>query len=294
MPEMESTEQMTGFTSKWVQSLRARWVGEQLRDLRHGRDMTLKLVATQLRRDLSALGRYERGEWPIVYADVVTLLDLYGVHDVEVRESILRVARDVWRVNRWVGSPEDPAELAFLDVPWLVAGATRVCSYHPTLVPDLVRTPEYALRVIGAHGGGPAGLRVWEERHRVVTTTAAVGLVVEVVIDETALRRRSTGDRLVLADQYTHLAKMVTEHGIRIRVLPAGVGFHPGSDGPFTVYHQVDKHPPVGHLQGLGGDLFIEAPQSAELATAFDGLWNAALTPEDSARLIESIAHTQT
>jgi hypothetical protein len=84
----------------FVRTLRAQWLGQQLRALREQRGMTLKLVSEHLHRDMSALARYERAEWPIRRGDVVALLDLYGFHNAAERARLLALAEEVWRTDR--------------------------------------------------------------------------------------------------------------------------------------------------------------------------------------------------
>ncbi|WFE67524.1 helix-turn-helix transcriptional regulator [Micromonospora sp. WMMD714] len=79
----------------FIRTLRAQWLGQQLRALREERGMTLKLVSEHLHRDMSALGRYERADWPIRRGDVVALLDLYGFHHAAERARLLALAEDV-------------------------------------------------------------------------------------------------------------------------------------------------------------------------------------------------------
>ncbi len=60
-----------------VPTLRAQWLGRELRDLRERRNLTLRQVAEHLKRNFSALSRFENAEWPIPRHDVQMLLDLY-------------------------------------------------------------------------------------------------------------------------------------------------------------------------------------------------------------------------
>jgi transcriptional regulator with XRE-family HTH domain len=94
----------------FVRTLRAQWLGQELRRLRDARGMTLKMVSAHLRRDMSALSRYERGEWPIGKTDVLALLDLYGFHHAGERERMLRLAEEVWVTDRWSENYSDILE----------------------------------------------------------------------------------------------------------------------------------------------------------------------------------------
>ncbi|MFC4109479.1 Scr1 family TA system antitoxin-like transcriptional regulator [Micromonospora zhanjiangensis] len=142
----------------FIRTLRAQWLGSQLRALREERGMTLKLVAEHLARDMSALGRYERGDWPIRKGDVVALLDLYGFHHATERARLLGLAEEVWRTDRWDEDYGDVVDASFIDYPWLESRAERICSYNLTLLPGLMQTREYATTLIrnAAELGTPA------------------------------------------------------------------------------------------------------------------------------------------
>ncbi|MEV0391770.1 Scr1 family TA system antitoxin-like transcriptional regulator [Polymorphospora rubra] len=88
-------------------SLRALWLGEQLRRLRKDRRITLKGAAGHLRLDHSALARSERGQWPFLPGRVATLLDVYQVTDSRRRNVLLGLDTDVDRRDAWEPDPDD-------------------------------------------------------------------------------------------------------------------------------------------------------------------------------------------
>jgi transcriptional regulator with XRE-family HTH domain len=101
----------------FVRTLRAQWLGQELRRLREDRAMSLHVVSHHLRRDSSALSRYERGEWPVGRTDVLALLDLYGFHEATERERMLRLAEEVWRTDHWNENYGDIVDVSFIDFP---------------------------------------------------------------------------------------------------------------------------------------------------------------------------------
>ncbi|MEV7227263.1 Scr1 family TA system antitoxin-like transcriptional regulator [Polymorphospora sp. NPDC051019] len=88
-------------------SLRALWLGEQMRRLRKDRRITLKGAARHLRLNHSALARFERGQWPFLAGRVATLLDVYQVTDPKGRTVLLRLDAEVDRRNAWEADPDD-------------------------------------------------------------------------------------------------------------------------------------------------------------------------------------------
>jgi transcriptional regulator with XRE-family HTH domain len=86
---------------QFVQTIRAQWLGQRMRELREERGLTLKYIAAYLGVEFSTLARYERAEWPFRRDHVVALLDVYGVYDERERAQLVQLAQDAWRVNRW-------------------------------------------------------------------------------------------------------------------------------------------------------------------------------------------------
>jgi transcriptional regulator with XRE-family HTH domain len=264
----------------FVRTLRAQWLGQRLRERREQRGMPLKLVAEHLGRDFSALGRYERAEWPIQRADVVALLDLYGLHAAPERARLLHIAEDIWRTHRWSFAPEEVADASFIDLPWLAALAQKICLYHPSAVPEPLRIPRYAELLIRCGGGGEAVVERRTERQRLLTDHLTK---IQAVVDEAALRRPIGGDGVMRA-QLRHL------RGVDVRVLPADFALHPGLEGPFWLFLMPPPYPPVGYQDGLAGDLYVELPEAERFVDRYQLLLDAALDQRESAALIAALA----
>lgn len=249
----------------FVRTLRAQWLGQQLRTLREQRQMTLQLVAQHLGRDLSALGRYERAEWPIGRATVVALLDLYGLHQADQRAWLLEIAERVWHVHHWDGDHRDEVDVSFITHGWLTEQATKVYSYVPTLT-DRRGRPRIA---------------AWPGTARV-----------EMILDETALHGTSSD----LGLRRAHMAQVVQamrRPNVEMQVLPARAGLHAGVDGPFTIFAMPKPYPPVGHLDTLAGRLYVEAPISEWFADAYQRIRQMTLDPHQSAKLITAAAEQE-
>lgn len=282
----------------FVKTLRAQWLGQELRRLRDARGMSLKLVAAHLRRDLSALSRYERGEWPIGKADVLALLDLYGFHHATERERMLRLAEEVWVTDRWTENYSDILEPSFIDFPWLEARSERICSYHAAVIPGLFQLRGYAEKVIRSVDGDQLdeeeiqrGVELRTERQAILADPQMPWI--DMVIAEPALRRRIGKPSLCRA-QLLHLLDCAALNRVIIRVLPCGVDLHRGLDGTFWVFQMPDPYPAVAYLDYLGGQLYLEAPKSDRFVRAYHGISEAALAPQDSARLIERLVEELT
>lgn len=278
----------------FVRTLRAQWLGQHLREIREQRGMTLKMVGEFLRRDHTALSRYERAEWPIRRAEVVALLDLYEFPRAGEREHLLRLAEDVWHTDNWADGYRDIVDAAFVDFPWLESRARLICSYHATLIPGLFQTREYAELVIRKAEGARATeekvarwveLRMRRQQALGDPDTARIAAV----IDEGALRRR-VGGPVVMREQLRQLAEAARRPTVEIRVLPADVCLHDGLHGSFWLFHLPDGYPMVGYLENLAGHVYVESPRSAQFLDAHQRLTDVALDPQESTKLISTIA----
>jgi uncharacterized protein DUF5753 len=111
------------------------------------------------------------------------------------------------------------------------------------------------------------------------------------VLDEAALMR-PVGGRPALQRQLEHLATTAELPNVRLQVLPLEIGAHAGMDGSFVLLsfpHESD--PDTVYVTIATGGVFQEKPDEiSRYAAIFDRLQQAALSPEDSAALINRMA----
>ncbi|MGC4807467.1 helix-turn-helix domain-containing protein [Micromonospora sp. DT233] len=279
----------------FVRTLRAQWLGQQMRELREQRGLTLKYVAKFLERDFSSLARYERAEWPFRRELVVELLDLYGVYDEHERDRLTQLAQDAWRVDRWDSSFDRTIyDTSFIDFPWLESRAEQVCTYASLLIPGLLQTRDYAEAVIRnaePNSTSETQIRKWVQlrmdRQKLFEGPSATKLAV--IIEDSALRR-PVMSKSVMAAQLAHLVEAVKRPTIEVRVLPAALGLHAGLDGTFWLFKMPPPYLDVAHAETLGGRLFMESDKAQRYTHAYDRLREAALSVSESARLIAALA----
>jgi transcriptional regulator with XRE-family HTH domain len=278
-----------------VSTLRGQLLGQQLRALREEIGLSLEEAASYLNRDRSALGRFERAEWPFPRPDVRLLLDFYGVVDKEIREHFIRLSEEVGRRHEWETEFEDAIfDKSFVDLPWLEERAEAIRTFDVSYVPGLLQTPGYAaamLRVIERDQPTDAQIDRWVAlrlaRQRILTGPKPTQLTC--LLAEAVLRARMGGDR-VTRGQFDHLLQMGRQRNIELRVLPLAVGGDAGSDGPFQLFELPKPFPPVAYVEHLGGRLFLEWPKSTAFVRAYDRLREVALTESESTELIATIA----
>lgn len=279
----------------FVRTLRAQWLGQQMRELREQRGLTLKYVARFLERDFSSLARYERAEWPFRRDLVVELLDLYGVYDERERDRLIQLAQDAWRVDRWDNDFDRTIyDTSFIDFPWLESRAEQICTYAALLIPGLLQTRDYAEAVIrNAEPSSTSEVQVrkWVQlrmdRQRLLDGPSPTRLAV--IMEEAALRR-PVMSRGVMANQLTHLVHVARKPTVEIRVLPATLGLHAGLDGTFWLFKMPPPYTDVAHAETLGGRLFMESGNALRYVRAYDRLREAALSTSESVKLISALA----
>jgi len=286
---------------QFVQTIRAQYLGDQMRQLREDRGLTLKYIAAHLGVEFSTLARYERAEWPFRRDHVVALLDVYGVYDEARRAWLVELSQTAWKINQWMpisgrfdgllpGAGVGPT---LIDPWWLQARAEELCVYAPQLVPEVVQTQDYAAAIVGQTV--PTGLRGDHIISRLMARQRELDepptrTRLTILLEEEVLHRQ-VGGRLVLEQQLEFLTRTVNRPHVNIRVLPAArYGWHPGLDGAFTVCVMARPYPPVALVDHLTGRLVMEATDADRYVDVFDKLREIAHAPAQSIALIEAIA----
>ena len=147
------------------------------------------------------------------------------------------------------------------DLGALEGAAVSIRSMSQNLVPDLLRTPEYALAVLtgmaGAVpedlGGSVAALMGRQEiLHRDTRP------LLWCVVGEAALRS-PVGGREVMRDQLKALLAASESRIAMVQVVPLDAAVHPGLECDLTLLSFAEG-PDVGYIGGHGTGVLIEAP----------------------------------
>ncbi|MGH3838995.1 MAG: helix-turn-helix domain-containing protein [Pseudonocardiaceae bacterium] len=275
-------------------TLRAQWLGQQLRALRESTGMTLRQAGDYLQRDPSMVSRFETAEYPIRRGDVLALLDLYGVSEERTRDGLLQLSDDVWRKGWWDAYSND-IDRRFIDLLWLDSRAERLRTYEAMLVPGLLQTREYAEILIRNAATADTleekiermiGLRM--TRQQILGGDAPVSFTT--VVDESVLRR-VIGNPEVMRGQLTKLLEVAERPNVEVRVLPLRRGAHAGLDGSFWLYEMPDLYPDVAYVDNLAGAVYVEEDAAVDrFRQAYHQLSAAALDGKESAALIVAAA----
>ncbi|MGH3547454.1 MAG: helix-turn-helix domain-containing protein [Pseudonocardiaceae bacterium] len=274
-------------------TLRAQWLGQQLRALREPTGMTLRHAGEYLQRDPSMVSRFETAEYPIRRGDVLALLDLYGVSEERIRDGLLQLSDDVWRKGWW-DEYANAVERQYIDLLWLQSRAERLRTYGAMLVPGLLQTWEYAETLIrnAAAAGTPEEqikkmIEVRMTRQQMLGGDAPVDFAA--VVDESVLRR-SIGDPGVMRGQLTRLLEVGERPTVEVRVLPLRRGAHAGLDGAFWLYEMPDPYPDVAYVDNLAGAVYVEEDAAVDrFRRAYHQLSAMALGGKESAALIAAV-----
>lgn len=273
-------------------TLRAQWLGQQLRDLREAAGLKLSDAADYLQRNQATISRFESAEYPIRRPDVMALLDLYGVSQKRRRAAMMTLAEEVWQTGWWDGYAED-VDRRFVDYVWLESRAREVWSFDDTLLLGLLQTRDYAATVMRA--ADPTlrddqiarGLELRMMRQEVLSAASPPRLLA--ILDE-ALLHRMVGGPDVMQKQLEHLLHCTREAHIELRVLPFTVGAHVSPAGAFRVLRLREPYPDVGYVETPAGGIYVESAKAEQFTRMYDRLCEVALSPDESSELIAAAA----
>ncbi len=274
--------------------VRRRKLGAELRRQRLLAGLTSDQAARGVSWHQSKVSRIETGRSAARPADVILLLDAYGVTDPELRLLLTTLAGDEGTGKGWWLEYQDLLPRAYQDFISLETGASRARALQTSVVPGLLQTPAYARAVTRTvlprltSEDADALARVRLTRQSVLRQETPLEL--SVVLDEAVLRRE-IGGRRVLAEQRRHLVEMAGLPHVRLQVLPFSHGGHTGLTGPFVIL----SFPRIADLDvvvldHLTNSLYLEGEEDVRTySTAFDLLCADALGYGESLAFIAEI-----
>ncbi|MBZ6132277.1 helix-turn-helix domain-containing protein [Streptomyces olivaceus] len=188
---------------------------------------------------------------------------------------------------------DQPYTEYFAHVAELERLATEICEYAPTVVPGLLQTREYAQALFLA--GNPLATHEYVEElvngrvDRTRLLKDAARPLYWAVLHETAMRI-PVGGPAVMAGELDHIAALMRERKVMVQVLPFATGAHP-SMGKQMKLMEFEDAPPTVYTEGVFSGTLLDEPVLVKRSRAsYDHIRAAALSPEASLDLIESVA----
>ncbi|AXE86199.1 helix-turn-helix transcriptional regulator [Streptomyces sp. Go-475] len=269
---------------------RRRRLSIELKKLREHSALTCAQVGAALDWSGSKVNRMETGSGRVQPSDIDALCRFYGTSD-ELREFLKSLARQAkvrgwWQVHG-AGVPE-----WFNIYIGLEQDASTFRQYQCEVVPGLMQTEAYAseLHKTGAHMSDEdiaKAVRVRMERQAMLKQPDAPDAWF--IVNEGALRH-VIGDQGLMREQLERVLATADLPSVTLQVLPFDSGTYP-TTGSFTMLgFPAPEDPDVVYRDGITDAVYLEGEHHVrEYTRAFDGLRAAALSPQRSALLIESI-----
>jgi transcriptional regulator with XRE-family HTH domain len=271
-------------------TVRIQVIGAELRRYRDAAGLTLRQVQEQIGIDKTQLNRMETGDRAQRCDEVAGLLAIYGVKGKERRE-LLELSQQAHEPGLWDRHSERASTLQFLE-----SRAVRMINFACQLIPGLLQTFPYAQAVI-RHVGMINDQKLIDERvaariRRQGPLRRPGGPELLAIIMESALRN-VIGDEAIMRQQLDYLAEAAQRPNIKLRVIPASVGNHPGHEGPF-VRMQFRTRRGVIVLANRTSSLYLEDDEDLLFYNqVLVELLSVALGEEDSVAFVRELAQKQ-
>lgn len=273
---------------------RSRRLGRELRRLREARKLTQDDAAKLLRCSQQRIARIESGDIKPRSRDVLEILVAYDVPHDEEQGLSLRAMADHLREPGW-RQRLNTLPARYITFIAYEAEATELRQFQPTLIPGLMQTRGYAEEVIriGRETEDEEIAQRVEARlkRQEVLTVRQPPLRLHAIITEQALMLEVGGSEL-MSEQLEHIAKVAALPNVTVQVLTLAAGAHLAVHGGFEVLTFGQGDPPLGYIETLAGELFLESPEEIRrLTSVYDHLLSLALSPRESIKLIQEKQH---
>lgn len=275
--------------------VRRRRLGAEFRQLREQHKLTNRQLAARMGWSVAKLSRLENARARTNLADIMDLLDHFGVVDGK-REQLVALARDSINSGGWwqkYSRELDEWHVAYAE---MENGAVEIREFQMNLIPGLLQTADYARARANARASvGLSPINVDDavqarlERQMILTRDAP--LAYEAIVEDITLIRRC-GPPGVRRGQLDQLVKLADLPNVTIRLLhyedPVADYWVPPC--AFSLYRFADpEDPEVVMLEAHSSDIQLGDVEDVKpYQMAFDRLRDAALSPEESIAMIEA------
>ncbi|MCT9078138.1 helix-turn-helix domain-containing protein [Streptomyces fulvoviolaceus] len=253
--------------------------GSLLRFFRERAGMTQEGLGGYVKYSKSQVAMVERGERPpkgsfVEIADEV----------LSAQGALLSAAKEL-KLSRFPSWFENYAALE--------AEAVAIYMYANHVIPGLLQTEAYGRATFDVHCPPledeeiEARLAARLDRQQVLNRKPAP--IVGFVLEEHVLKRPLGGNQ-ALKEQLRHILDIGTRRNVEIQVMPTDQEVHAGLDGPMILL-ETSEHQQIAYVEGPSNGYFIsEQPDLGNMFARYGILRAQALTPAESAKLIDEVA----
>jgi len=270
-------------------TLRRKELGNRLRGLRTGLNLTLDDVAARLMCSSTKVSRIEGGGRTVSLRDIRDLCQIYGTSESTSNE-LMSLARDS-RQSSWWQAYDDVNYGSFIG---LEQSAKTISDYNALIVPGLLQVEPYSRALISdLEPDLPAEAiesRVSARLKRQEVLQQGVGAYLWVILDEVAFQR-PIGDWSTMAIQVKHLIDVSRLSNIHLQIVNRATGAYAGYSFPFTLleFSQADVGDIV-YIEGYSGDLYLERSEDVtKYRNLFNNLRSAGRGPRESRAYLENL-----
>jgi len=277
-----------------------RQLGRYLRDLRNSQRLTVRTAAQKLEWSEAKIWRIETGQVSLRSLDVEAMCRIYG-GTAELTEALMGLAKET-KARGWWHSYGDVIPEGFDVYIGLEEAALSLSWYESELVPGLLQTERYARTLIEADNPGVDAGEINRRVHlrlarQTLLTRAIAPPKLSIVLNE-AIIRRPVGGKQTMAEQLDRLGEVGELPNVSLRIMPFGVGLHPGiMSGPFVILcfpltgDGKQTEPPTVYVDSFTGALYLDKPGEIErYSHAFTDIWDLALAEGPSRDMVQHAA----
>ncbi|HWC79319.1 MAG TPA: helix-turn-helix transcriptional regulator [Pseudonocardiaceae bacterium] len=275
---------MTGRVDRRVRksTARSRFLGAQLRARREAAGWTQPQMARRMGWVATTISRIETGSGRVATTNLITYLAVCGIVGAD-QAALIALADgyldDWWLCPHGAVGPDELSPLRFT-----CTTADSIAVYHPGSVPDLLQSQEFSCWL---HGPDEVQARLGRQQVLYRRTPCDWTFYLP-----ESLLHTLPGPPEVRGDQLMHLALLIMQHHIDIRVLPTGAEHQLSSvGGRFWLFGFADHQPTVcvqNDTVSMFGERDADVVVYQQIVRELDAL---ALPDRQSADLILQLAN---
>lgn len=221
------------------------------------------------------LNRYENGLFPVKANDLETLLDLYGVDDIDERVQLLRLSQSANQRGWWEGYVDSE----FSDFLWAESQALTIREFSLDTWPGLIQSPEFAKALISvgpqSHNTEQVSLLLKARVMRGEVLRKFDAPEAQFLVHETILDQREAGPEVITA-QLRYVLDLAKRENVSVRILPCGSWAHirAGIGTSFRILEMREAWPTLMQVDTPIGAVVAESEDVESSTDAYDSLWN--------------------